>query len=132
MRRQRAVRVMPLALGLKLDPVQMQAAQLRGFVVRDLALDPQKAALVIVGAGCSRSQQLARGPGSGCARGSRRPRPGPARAAGFTKTESIGTLMASGWPLRSKIVPRGAGISTFNSCCWRAQARVIRVMDDLQ
>jgi len=46
--RQHAVGIVPLTLGLKLDPLEMQAPQLFGFGVGDFALHPEKTALVIV------------------------------------------------------------------------------------
>src|SRR5262245_7353207 len=48
--------------------------------------------------------------------------------SGLINTELVGLLMASGRPLRSKIVPRGAGLSTGSS--WRTC--VLPVLDDLQ
>jgi hypothetical protein len=49
LRRQRAIRIMPLALALDSDPLQTQLAQALPFVKTDLALDPQKSAAVLVG-----------------------------------------------------------------------------------
>ena len=47
MGRQRAVRIMALAFALDADPVQVQIAQTLRFVEWDLALDPEKAAVVV-------------------------------------------------------------------------------------
>ena len=40
---------MALGLALDVDPVQVQVAQVLAFVVRDLALDPKEAAMILVG-----------------------------------------------------------------------------------
>ena len=45
-RRERPVGIVPLAFGLKIDPFQMQAAQLFRLCVWNFALHPQKAALM--------------------------------------------------------------------------------------
>ena len=115
-RGQRVMRIEAADLRTKLHPVQLQAAQALGFLRHDLSLDPQKPAASRSTPPRSSRYSLAR------SRSSTRERrsaamPGSGIFCGLTHTDSAGRLFASGWPLRSRMVPRSAGISLVRCCC---------------
>ena len=114
------------------DPVQMQAAQALRLVRADLALDPQEAAVIVVGllhaaveVGAVEVQHAATE---------------DRRAIVQVRHSSAGSRKrrpsARSWPAAGRCgrgwCRAGRGFRSTFSCCWRARREVLVVADDLQ